>query len=290
MMIVAAPTIKKVFSSILVLIGRLARRRGIPVLLYHSVDSTGSVISITPEEFRTQMAYLKATGYKAISLTDLLGYLRSGTVPRGKKVVITFDDGFKNNYTEAFPILREYGFTATIFLATDYIDRVCSWDKHESIPKLPLLSWDEIRAMSDYGIDFESHTCSHPYLSRLSREKMTNELSESKTVIETQINKQVTFFCHPYGDSSRETQEAARKCGYVGAFGGLDYSLRNTKEDVYNLSRVGTARFTSIEDFEAGLLGTYDFYITLRWLITMLLNKGLKDKKFIKRGEYLKAQ
>ena len=289
-MIVAAPTIKKVLSSILVLIGRLSRRRGIPVLLYHSVDSTGSVISIMSEEFSRQMAYLNATGYKTISLSDFLGYLRSGTVPHEKIVVLTFDDGFKNNYTEAFPILREYGFTATIFLATDYIDRVCSWEKHDSIPRFPLLSWDEIREMSDYGIDFESHTCSHPYLSRLSREEMRNELLESKMVIETALNKQVTFFCHPYGDSSRETQEAARECGYVGVFGGLDYSLRNTKENVYNLSRVGTARFTSLEDFKAGLLGTYDCYITLRWLITMLLNKGDKGKKFIKRGEYLKVQ
>ena len=283
-MIVAEPTIKKFFSSILALIGRISQKRGIPVLLYHSIDTTGSVISIASEEFRRQMAYLNATGYKTISLTDFLGYLRSETVPHEKIVILTFDDGFKNNYTEAFPVLREYGFTATIFLTTDYIDRVCSWEKHDSIARLPLLSWDEIKEMSDYGIDFESHTFSHPYLSRLSREEMINELLGSKTVIETRLNKQVTFFCHPYGDSSRETQEAVRKCGYVGAFGGLDYSLRNTIEDVYNLSRIGTQRFTSLEDFKAGLLGTYDFYIILRWLITMLLNKGDKDKK----GESLK--
>lgn len=289
-MIVVAPTIKKVFSSILALIGRLSQRRGIPVLLYHSIDSTGSVVSITSEEFRRQMAYLNATGYKTISLPDFLGYLCSDTVPRGKMVVLTFDDGFKNNYTEAFPILREYGFTATIFLATDYIDRVCSWEKHDSIPRLPLLSWDEIKEMSDYGIDFESHTCSHPYLSRLTREEMRKELLGSKKVIETQLNKPVTFFCHPYGDSSRETQEAARECGYVGVFGGLDYSLLNTKEDVYNLSRVGTARFTSLEDFKAGLLGTYDCYITLRWAFAMLLSIVQKKKNFIKKSEYLKVR
>ncbi len=285
-MIVAKPTIKKVFSSILALIGRVSQRRSIPVLLYHSVDSSGSVISITSEEFRAQIEYLNATGYKTISLSNFLEYLCGDIVPREKMVVLTFDDGFKNNYTEAFPVLRKYGFTATIFLATDYIDRVCSWEKHDSIARLPLLSWDEIKEMSDYGIDFESHTCSHPYLSRLSREEMKNELLESKTVIESQLNKQVTFFCHPYGDSSRETQDAVRECGYVGAFGGLDYSLRNTIEDVYNLSRVGTQRFTSLEDFKAGLLGTYDFYIILRWL----LNKGDKDKKFIKRGESLKLR
>jgi hypothetical protein len=76
----------------------------------------------------------------------------------------------------------------------------------------------------------------------------------------------------------------------VGAFGGLDYSLTNTRENLYDLTRVGTQRFTSLEDFKAGLLGTYDFYITLRWLMTMLLNKRDKDKKFIKRGEYLKVR
>ena len=283
-------TLKRKISAILARIGDLSTKGRIPVLLYHSIGTSGSVISITPSEFRVQMAYLNATGYKTISLTDFLGYLRSVTVSHEKIVVLTFDDGFKNNYTEAFPILREYGFTATIFLTTDFLDRVCSWEKHDSIPRFPLLSWDEIKEMSDYGIDFESHTCSHPYLSRLTREEMRNELLESKMVIETALNKPVTFLCHPYGDSSRETQEAARECGYVGAFGGLDYSLTNTRENLYDLTRVGTQRFTSLEDFKAGLLGTYDFYITLRWLMTMLLNKRDKDKKFIKRGEYLKVR
>lgn len=265
-MIVAVHTIKNVFSSILALLGRLSQKRGIPVLLYHSVDPTRSVISITSEEFRAQMAYLNATGYKTISLSDFLGYLCSETIPQEKMVVLTFDDGFKNNYTEAFPILCEYGFTATIFLTTDYISGVCSWEKHDSIPRLPLLSWDEIKEMSDFGIDFGSHTCSHPYLTRMSKDGLKAELLASKSTIEAKLKKPVRFFCHPYGDTNCETQQGAKDCGYLGAFGGLDFSLTNTKGNLYDLTRVGTAHFSTLQDFKAGLLGTYDWYIRLKGL------------------------
>jgi peptidoglycan/xylan/chitin deacetylase (PgdA/CDA1 family) len=250
----------------LVLMGRLYRGIGIPVLLYHSIDSSGSVISIEPKEFRAQMECLKYNGYQTISLPKFLEYLRVDGAPPARMVVLTFDDGFRNNYTEAFPILQAHGFTATIFLTTDYINRVCSWEKHDLIPELPLLSWEEIREMSAYGIHFGSHSCTHPYLTRISEEELKTELLNSKSTIEARVNKPVTFFCHPYGDTNRGTQRAAQECGYWGAFGGLDFSLANSKDERYNLKRVGTGHFSSLQDFEAGLLGTYNWYIRLKTL------------------------
>lgn len=256
--------LKRFFSSILVLMGKLHQTHGIPVLLYHSLDHNESVISIAPNEFRAHMAFLKDNGYQAISLPKFLDYLYRGIKTPQRKVVLTFDDGFRNNYTEAFPILRDYGFTATIFLVTNHIGSLCSWDKDESIPDLPMLSWEEIRKMSDYGIDFGTHTCSHPYLAQLSEYEIKSELTKSKLTIETRLNKPVEFFCHPYGDTNHKTQRAAEACGYMGAFGGVDFSLANSRDNLYDLKRIGTAHFSSLQDFKAGLLGTYDWYIKLK--------------------------
>ncbi len=216
------------------------------------------------------MEYLKYSGYRTISLPKFVEYLHMDAKSPSKTVVLTFDDGFKNNYSEAFPVLQKYGFTATVFLVTNYIDAVCSWDKHKSIPEIPLLSWDEIQEMSDYGIDFGAHSCSHPYLTQISKGELKTELLSSKSITETKLNKPVKFFSHPYGDLNHETKQTAKECGFLGAFGGLDFSLANSKDDLYDLKRVGTKHFSSLHDFRAGLLGTYDWYIKLKRIFMSL--------------------
>lgn len=259
--------IKRATSSLLALIGRHKSPKRIPVLLYHSIDNSGSVISITPTEFKAHMKYLKNNGYQTLSLIKFVKYISMSEKPQTKSVIITFDDGFKNNISEAFPILRNYGFTATIFLVTNHIGGVFSWDGHASIPQLPLLSWEEIEKMSASGIDFGAHSCNHPFLTRIPRGEQKKEILNSRMIIEERLNKPVTFFCHPYGDTNYQTQQVVRECGYVGAFGGLDYSLANSKNNLYNLKRVGTARFRSIQDFKAGLVGTYEWYIKMKRII-----------------------
>lgn len=262
--------VKRSVSSILTLIGRLYPKDRIPVLLYHSVDTSGSDISITPREFKAQMEYLKFSEYRTISLMEYMHYLQTDGKSHPKEVVLTFDDGFKNNYSEVFPVLREYGFTATIFLATNYIDGICTWEKNEFIPNLQLLSWGEIEEMSAFSIDFASHSSSHPYLTKLSEAKIRIELLNSKSIIEAKLKKPVTFFSHPYGDTNKQIQRMAEECGYLGAFSSIDFGLANNKDNLYDLKRVGTAHFSSLQDFKAALLGTYDCYIKLKRLFSRL--------------------
>jgi peptidoglycan/xylan/chitin deacetylase (PgdA/CDA1 family) len=128
------------------------------------------------------------------------------------------------------------------------------------------LSWEEIQEMSNWGIDFGSHGCSHAYMTRLSRDKIQTELVKSKSVIEEKLSKPVTFFCHPYGDTNDITQRAAKECGYVGAFGDVDFGLAGSIENLYDLTRVGIQYFVSLQDFKAGLVGTYHWYVRLKAL------------------------
>jgi peptidoglycan/xylan/chitin deacetylase (PgdA/CDA1 family) len=222
------------------------------------------VISISPQDFKAQMRYLKCAGYETISLNEYLNCVVGSSKSSSKRVVITFDDGFGNNYTEAFPILKRYGFIATLFISTGHVGKKSSWERDGSIPELPMLTWDEIGEMSDYGIRFESHACGHCYLSKLSEDEARYELIKSKTTIESKTGRKVEFFCHPYGDWSPNTKRLAKECGYVGAFTRPGFGSMSSKEDLYDLKRIGTAQFSCLEDFKAGLLGTYDWYVNLK--------------------------
>lgn len=189
-----AKRLKRVVSKGLIVLGRFSYNVKSPVLLYHSIDNTGSVISLSPREFKFQMRFLKGHGYHTISLDDYVDCLNRQLEPPEKIFVITFDDGFKNNYTEALPVLRGCGFTCTIFVATDFVGKRCPWERDSSIVGLPMLSWTEIREMRDLGIDFGSHGCSHAHLIQLSKKEISRELLLSKSIMDAEVDKPIRFF------------------------------------------------------------------------------------------------
>ena len=148
-------------------VGLTIDKAKVPVLTYHSIDDSGSIISTPPRIFRQQMRTIKDLGLKALSLKQLSHSLRAQKPIEPNSVVLTFDDGFANFYTEAFPTLQENGLTATVFLVAGHCGGYNDWTGNP--PKLPrskVLSWEQIREISDAGIDFGSHTLSHPDLCR----------------------------------------------------------------------------------------------------------------------------
>jgi peptidoglycan/xylan/chitin deacetylase (PgdA/CDA1 family) len=145
------------------------------------------------------MRALHDQGVRAVSLTELLQ--DSQHLPTHQKTIaITFDDGFENIYQHAIPVLATYGFTATVFLVSDYCGKTNGWPSQpEHIPRLPLLGWSQIREMSDLGIHFGAHTKTHPDLTRLSEVAARDEIIESKKVIEGHVQQCVDTFAYPYG-------------------------------------------------------------------------------------------
>lgn len=259
--------LKKTFSYALTLIGKIRTPKEIPVLLYHSVDTSDSVISISPDFFYEQMEYLKKSGYRTISLHEYVDSLYGDHTSMDNAVVITFDDGLKSNYQIAFPILKEFGFTATIFLATNYIGKNCYWEKHQSIPSFAMLTWKEIQEMSEYGINFGSHGLSHSHLTTLPEDRLKHELLNSRLLIEKKQKRSVRFFSHPYGETSLLTQKTVQNCGYRAAFGNVNFTLSNRHNSLYNLERIGTRHFISLHDYKAGLMGMYNWQIKLKRLV-----------------------
>jgi peptidoglycan/xylan/chitin deacetylase (PgdA/CDA1 family) len=173
--------------------------KSIAVLTYHSVDESGSVLSISPRLFVEQMNVLHQLGIKVLPLSEVRNLVRSGG-PTEPVVVITFDDGFRSVYQDAFPVLERYGFPATVFLVTDYCGKANSWPGQPIyIERNALLEWGEIKEMSTKGITFGSHTRTHPDLTKISPRHAEEELTGSKKRIEDVTGCPVDTCAYPYG-------------------------------------------------------------------------------------------
>lgn len=175
------------------------------VLTYHIVESPNdTVYSMTRDAFRRQMEYLRATGYTVISLAELHDYVtgKRESIP-DPSVVVTVDDGWKCVYTEIFPVMKELGFPFTVFVYPKFIGQSAY-----------ALSWKEVKAMADAGVDIQSHSFSHSFLTRRSAASLRTELVESKRTIEGKTGRPVRFIAYPYGDYNARVARATEAAGY----------------------------------------------------------------------------
>jgi len=181
----------------------------IPVICYHSInkDPSGkSPIIISPEKFRQHLQTIKDNGYTTLTMSQFNDYIFGDKPIPEKSVLLTFDDGYMDNYTNAFPILKEFNMNATVFVISSYLDGDI------------YMSPSNIKEMSDYGIDIESHTVSHLRLSELSYEQQFNELKNSKQTIEKITGKPVISIAYPEGKYNEDTTKAVLETGYSMGF------------------------------------------------------------------------
>jgi len=184
----------------------------VPILMYHNIGYQKSGFFVTPENFTKQMEFIKKNGYQVISLDELVVSIRGKKRLKRNKVVITFDDGYKDNFQYAYPVLKKLGFPATIFLITDFIGKKFTGEGKE------FMNWDEVMAMSKDKISFGGHTKTHLYLGSVNDEKAAfEEIAGSKKVIEQKIGMSVDYFCYPSGGFSNRVKELVAQAGYQGA-------------------------------------------------------------------------
>lgn len=190
---------------------KLFKSNGIPILCYHSIDPSNSVISVAPTTFAKHIKYLRENQFQSISLHDVTDFVIKRKEIPGKSVCIVFDDGYENNYTHAFPILKESDFKATIFVATKHCGKINDWtDQHSSIPRLPMLTWRNISEMSNHGIEFGSHTQNHVNLTQMGLKKAQEELIGANKEIEDHIGIKVEFASYPFGSYNNEIKEIVK--------------------------------------------------------------------------------
>ena len=170
-----------------------------------------------PKAFKKQMAYLKRAGYRVIEIDDLINSIKNGTTLPEKSIAITFDDGFADNYENAFPVLQEYGFPATIFVVSRLVGRTNEWMQEEGYPKRKLLDWSKLRQMSINGVTVGSHTAAHASLTDMDKESAGHEIINSKSELEKALGKPIHFFAYPYGRFNQQVEKIVAEAGYIGA-------------------------------------------------------------------------
>ena len=184
----------------------------VPILVYHTFGrNCRSSLCVPAQAFDEQMAYLKSHDYRVISLRDLVGFLKLEKAIPKKAVVITIDDGYRSAYDIAFPILQKYGFTATLFIYTDFVD----------IPRSSV-TWEQLEEMKSSGFEVGSHTLSHCDLSkRLKNEneeaylkRVEKELVLSKKMIDEKLRQNTIAIAFPYGAYNRTILAISEKAGY----------------------------------------------------------------------------
>ncbi len=200
---------------------------GVPILVYHRVnDADKNPTTLTVADFDAQMKFLIDNGYHVISPDDLLDAWEVGKTLPQNPVVLTFDDGHADIYSNVFPILQKYGMRATVFVVTDHIGMK------------DYLTWEQARALQLGGfIDIESHTMTYKNLTTLRGDKLWNEIYGSKQAIEWALKKPAKFIAYPDG---RYTVDAEDTCKEVGFRAGFieDYGLANNDDNAYVLTRI----------------------------------------------------
>lgn len=186
----------------------------VPVLVYHKFSKhVSDRMTVREDAFEEQMAFLKRNGYRVIRLQELFDFLdRKSPIPK-KSVVITFDDGWLSMYEIAYPILKRYGYPATLFVYTDLIR-----------PSNTSLDWRKIREMAQNGIDMQCHSKTHRSLGKLEDEETLQayfeavkaELVESAKIIKRQLNKDVKYLAYPFGDTNSLVIAMLGKLGFQG--------------------------------------------------------------------------
>ncbi|MGD2278764.1 MAG: polysaccharide deacetylase family protein [Candidatus Omnitrophota bacterium] len=223
-----------------------------PILVYHSIaDDKESSLSVSPENFSRQMEFLKKNGYSVITLDELVKNINAGETYLPRTVVITFDDGYEDNFTEAFPVLAKHDMPAIIFLVTSYVDS-----------KEEYLKWNQIRLMRLNKMDFGAHTRNNVYLPAVeSEEELWSEVAGSKEDIEKATGKAADYFCYPTGGFNENVKLAVKKAGYKGACT-TNRGFDRLNKDVFELNRVKItdSDMTKPFHFRAKLSGYYNLF------------------------------
>jgi peptidoglycan/xylan/chitin deacetylase (PgdA/CDA1 family) len=190
------------------------------ILNYHNIDEAPKQAVLTklyvaPRDFAQQCWVLRKFGLRGVSMTEGLRALDEGT--GGKCVVLTFDDGYVDNLTQAAPILREFGFKATCYVVANRIGTYNSWDAVQLRVNKPLMNAQQLHGWLAEGHEIGSHTLTHPHLTELNDAAATEEIIESRTVLQRICLQSIDHFCYPYGYLTTAIAEKVRTAGYRSA-------------------------------------------------------------------------
>jgi peptidoglycan/xylan/chitin deacetylase (PgdA/CDA1 family) len=242
------------------------RSRGVPILMYHSISAADEggcapyFRTVThPRAFGRHLEILARKGYRTATLAAARERIRNGVPESEKLVVLTFDDGYADFYSDAYPLLIQQGYTATVFLPTAYIA-----DRPRTLNHTACLIWRQVRDLHQAGVEFGSHTVTHPQLADLAESDVVREVRSSKAEIEDRIGNPVISFAYPFAfpdhrpGFKRNLDRLLAEAGYqVGVC--TTVGTPSSRSQPFFLERLPINTLDDDALFEAKLTGSYDW-------------------------------
>ncbi len=225
-----------------------SRTDQLPILMYHHIcpfdASQPKRWQLAPEDFESQLRYLSDHGFHSVALADWQQAVVTQMPLPGNAVLLTFDDGYLDFFTYAWPLLQKYGFSASVFIITDQAG--------VQFEGQPLMDWHQIKQLKKAGIEFGSHSAQHLSIPSLGYADMVREGWRSRITLEEKLETPVRAFCYPFGDSDPIVRHLIGACGYEM---GLSLGARRSSfsDDLLNLSRIEVEGTDSIKDFASKL-------------------------------------
>ena len=223
----------------------------LPILVYHRVapvdEMNPSLWHLSPDLFEQQLLYLKNKGFYSVTLEQWQQAVTNRQALPGKAILITFDDGYYDFYTYAFPLLKKYGFSAMVFLIADFVGFYQ--------PSYHLLGWQEIEELQQEGIEFGSHSLTHPRLTQLSESDARHELERSRVILSNKLQVPITAFAYPYNDSNSMIRKLTAEYGY--SFGLSIAGRRSSWQDCwFDMPRIEIHNTDNLRQFIIKLYAT----------------------------------
>ena len=225
--------------------------------MYHSISSCASSkfrpCIVSPETFNEHLSYLDECHYTPVTVTQFVQAMaRGGDGLPPHPVILTFDDGYADFYTKALPALQCHGFTATLYVATAFVDGTSRWLQHMGEGMRPMLTWEQLAEISASGIECAAHTHTHRPLDMLPLSVVCDEIVRSKELLEEHLGQQVSSFAYPSGFYSARARQIVRAAGYASACA-VKGVLSSLHDDPYALARLAIKPDTGVHDLAAAL-------------------------------------
>ncbi|HLG71225.1 MAG TPA: polysaccharide deacetylase family protein [Chloroflexota bacterium] len=222
----------------------------VPILMYHYIrelpanttDKLGYGLSIPPKVFDQQLAYLQGAGYQSISMDDLVGHIAKNKPLPAKPIVLTFDDGYADFYTAAWPELKKYHFSATAYIVVDFVGRP------------GYMSWQQLQDLRDGGIEIGAHTMDHVDLSIQKEPQAKHQIDDSRLILQQRLGVPVDTFAYPSGRYNANTVKLVGQAGFGSAVT-TAFGARHTAANLLTLSRVRVPGGISMPNFIKNLAG-----------------------------------
>lgn len=243
-----------------------SEKKKVPILMYHSISEHATPkykpFAVSPALFAEHMAYLHQHAYTPITVTQFINArVKSSSALPERPVILTFDDGFADFFTGAFPVLLRYNIPATLYVTTAFVNGTSRWLQREGEATRPMLTWNQLTEISAAGIECGGHSHCHPQLDILPLSVTREEILQCKRLLEQHLGQEVCSFAYPFGYHTTAIKQLVQEAGYTSACA-VKYEMSSETTDPFALARLMVKPGTGVEAFAALLTNRYPSVVT----------------------------